>query len=265
MAVTIRNAKVPPDEIARAHRRSKRIRASIIGVAAVTTVVLGTWLLFGASVFAVTSITIEGGSDVVRIGVHTALDELFGQRALGILRPTRNIIFLNTARVDQFLREKFPIIKEMSVKKGYPHTLEVELQERSAIGTWCEPARCQYFDETGARWGDALPSRGPLLLFVEDQRDLAEKDYLREFHAVVTVKKELPSVGLHPLTIAFPKEAPGDMTVRVIEGYDVKIDAQSSVQEQIDTLGVFLADKATDTTWKPQYVDLRTSGRVYYK
>ena len=49
------------------------------------------------------------------------------------------------------------------------------------------------------------------------------------------------------------------------KGYDIIFDAGGDVADQLSVLTVFLADRAKDPAFAPQYIDLRTPGRVYYK
>ncbi len=264
MSVTIRNRTPGPDPIARAHQRASIARA--VGYTSVVAIVLGglTWLLFASASFAVTDIQVSGASENVNTQLRLAVEDVLGKKTLGFLRPARNMLLLNEEGVAQLLRTTFKNIEGVHVAKNYPHTLTVAARERVPMGTWCFQSECQYFDVSGARWGSAVPSKGPLLLYVQDERPADSWDD-RIFASLITVVGALPDMGLRPIMVTLPNTAPGDLWIRVSTGYDVILDALGDIGDQLDTLAVLIADRAIDSTWKPQYIDARTPGRVYYK
>jgi hypothetical protein len=136
--------------------------------------------------------------------------------------------------------------------------------ERTPTGIWCKGKECTYFDRSGQRWGSAIFSRGPLLLLVEDERanDIGTDRLMAGLFAAVDV---LPDAGLRALSVVFPNTAPGDMRIETERHFELMMDAFGDIPDQLLTLSVFLADRAKDPSWAPEYIDLRTPGRVYYK
>jgi len=264
MSVTIRTRPAGRDPVARSHRRASALRATLIVTGVLLVLGGGMWLMFSSSVFAVTDVRVEGASASVNESLRQAVDDVLGQRRLGFLRPARNILLLNADAVALSLNAAFGNIEHLEVRKEYPHTVRITATERTPIGAWCIGQTCQYFDSTGARWGSAVPSRGPLLLLVQDER--ADPVWEpRLFTGLSAAVNGLPAFGLRPITVTFPDAAPGDMTITVGTGYRVLMDALGDVQDQLSTLEVLVTDKANDQSFRPQYIDVRTPGRVYYK
>lgn len=264
MSVTIRNRNAGRDPVARSHRRASTYRAVLVVSGVIAVVGGGVWLMFASSVFAVTDVRVEGAAPAVNEGLRQAVDDVLGQRHLGFLRPARNILLLDEDAVALSLRSAFGNIEQLTVRKEFPHTVSITVVERSPLGAWCTGEHCQYFDSTGARWGSAVPSRGPLLLLVRDERSSPEWD-MRLFSGMYSAVQGLPESGLRPITVTFPDAAPGDMRISVSAGYDVVMDALGDVADQLSTLGVLVADRAADPAFSPQYIDIRTPGRAYYK
>lgn len=262
MSVSIRSRTSSRDPVARAHRRAALFRTVLFLVLAAGIAGTVVWLMFSSSVFAVTDVQIAGASISVSTTLRGAIERVLGQRTLGFFRPARNILLLDEQSVAQSVRTAFANIENVQVRKRYPHTILVNVKERTPIGTWCIGDECTYFDAGGARWGSAVPSRGPLLLLVRDERQPAEWDG-RIFAGLKLTVDELPKLGLRPVILTFPNTAPGDLTIRVDKAYDIYFDALGDVADQLSTLAVYLADKASDSTWKPVYIDLRTPGRIY--
>jgi hypothetical protein len=136
--------------------------------------------------------------------------------------------------------------------------------QRTAVGIWCFENDCQYFDANGVRWGTAPHSRGPIFLLVQDER--TDAPVSEQFaQSILEIVNTLPSLGMRALWVTLPNAAPGDVRISTDKHYDLIIDGYSNVSDQLDTLSVFLADKAKDASFAPQYIDLRTLGRVYFK
>ncbi len=264
MSVTIRNRTPGIDPIARVHRRRAVAKASIAALLVVVIICGFGWLLFASSVFSVTDIQIDGTSASVSGELRTAVEGLLGKTTLGFLHPGRNILFLDEEGVAATLHAQFENIESLSASKSFPHTLHIQAHERTAMGTWCRSSGCRYFDITGARWGSAVPSRGPLLLLVMDEQTDAVWDE-RLFDNLKSIIAALPAIGMHPIVATLQDGAPGDLRITLSEKYDLLFDALGDITDQLTTLKVFVSDKAADPTWKPQYIDLRSPGRVYYK
>ncbi len=264
MSVTIRNRAPHKDSVARAHQRIAVAKAigAVLGVVALG--VGATWFVFASSTFAVTAIEVTGASQHTQSALRTGVQEVLGRRTLGFLRPARNILLLNEEDVARLLATAFKNVDDIRVTKQYPHTVQVAVRERIPVGAWCLHDECQYFDATGARWGEAVPSTGPLLILVRDERASNISDP-RFFSGISTAMAALPTLDLHPITVTLSDATPGDMRIRVSAGYDIILDAFTNVGDQLSTFAVLVANKSRDSSWKPQYIDLRTPGRVYYK
>ncbi len=264
MSVPIRNRQSHHDPIARAHHRAGVLRAT--GVAVVVFIILGAlgWVFFFSSVFAVTDIRVSGAQSIGDDRVNGLVRGLLERRTLQILQPSRNIILLDTEAVGDYVKASYDNIRIVVVHKQYPHTLEVIVTERAAFGLWCRGDECKYFDRDGARWGSAVPSRGPLLVRVQDERTDSDVPQ-RLIVGILAAIDGMPELGLRGLSVTLPDSAPGDMRIAVNKKYDILLDAYGDIADQLATLGVLLSDKAKDTIWAPQYIDLRTPGRAYYR
>jgi|GEM_PF-3428710 len=263
MSVTIRNRAPGHDPVARAHHRRARIKTALLAVVIVSVVAGLIWLLFSSPTFAVTDVQVGGATPTINEAVRSAVEDLLGKKTLGFLQPARNIMFLDEQGIALSLHALFNEIETLSVSKSYPHTLQVQVHARVAVGTWCRKDVCQYFDVSGKRWGIAIPSRGPLLVFVQDERSDSSDE--RVFKGLMGAVGTLPSMGMYPRTITLQDGAPGDMRIQLSVGYDLLFDALGDMDDQLSTLSVFISDRASDPVFKPLYIDMRTPGRVYYK
>jgi hypothetical protein len=221
------------------------------------------WLLLFSSLFAVTDIEVRGATGNGNEIIARAVRERLAQRALSVF-PMRNMSLLREATIRGAVTAAAPIVQSVAVAKRYPHTLTITITERHPIGIWCRGQECQFWDRSGARWGNPAPSIGPLLLLVQDERseDILDARILTNLLAAVDA---LPDLGLRARSIRLPDGEPGGARITTDQKYDIYIDALADIREQFDVLSIFLADKGNEASFSPQYIDLRTPGRIYYK
>jgi hypothetical protein len=200
----------------------------------------------------------------VRIqGLQTALREEV-VRTL----PTGNLFLVDPGKVRAELIEAFPQFEEAAISKHWPNVLAVDVVERTPRGIWCRLEQCEFWDSSGAHWGQTAPSVGPLLLQVRDERT-EEGDRARPLAGLLAAEQGLRDLGLTVRLVTLPDAEPGGMRLSVTAGYDLLIDGFGDIVDQLSTLEVFLADKANPpaggAAFHPLYIDLRTPGRIYYK
>lgn len=263
MAVPVRSQSYHDPMADSRHRRVwfKRILITLIVLIIVGAVV---WLFYWSSVFAITDIQVDGAFSVGNDQVVASVRELLAQKRLYVFQPQRNIILLNTDVVVAHLLEKYPAIGKVQITKDYPHAITINVSERHAFGQWCRGDECRLFDREGARWGSTLPSTGPLLLLVQDDRSTDELNS-KMLQGLLAAVDGLPKLGMAARKVVLPNAEPGGIRITSSKGYDLYFDILGDVADQLLVLTVFLADRAKDPAFSPQYIDLRTPGRVYYK
>ena len=152
---------------------------------------------------------------------------------------------------------------------------------------------CKYFDKEGAVWGEAAKSSGFLILVVEDMRQDAQ-DMIRPIRPVQG-KQDSPQIDrdlLASMMLVFkwlkekdifikkftvPDNFIGDFSAFTSGGYELMFNIDSDIEEQLEVLEIFLMEKRSESSlpalpigewwsrFKPQYIDLRINGRIYYK
>lgn len=180
--------------------------------------------------------------------------------------PTGNLFLFDSAGTRERLLETFPQFSEAVIAKRVPATISVVVAEREPRGIWCQED-CQFWDESGARWGSTAPSVGPLLLQVRDERSsgASAEEEARLLAGMLAVINGLRQIDIDVRTVTLPDAEPGGMRITTAGRYDLLMDGLGDITDQLSTLEVFLADKAKDTAFNPVYIDLRTPGRIYYK
>ena len=225
----------------------------------------------------ITEISISGlktlNADQIYPFIYSGMDE----RNLPILKIKylKNNLFFDSEYIKTNILANFPIIKSIEIKKEYPHKINVEIMERTVIGTWCYEndddstsltTSCQYFDRDGVLWGKALRSSGSLFLMVQDDRKPPENrknidlDFWQKIEPLID---GLNKLDINTTKTIIPSDSISDFQVQTGKGYYIIFSKDTDVSAQIEVLRIFLDNKGEDFT--ANYIDLRIEGRVYYK
>lgn len=229
------------------------------------------WLAVWSPVARVADVVFEGIPEPLTEQVGAAVGAaLEAEELFGIFPARRSLLLADAGSLAAVLAREFPSLRDIRVVKAYPDAIHVAAAARVPVGVWCRRPgggsewACQLWDRTGARWGTAAPSVGPLLLLVNDERTDDDHDP-RLLAGILAATDGLPALGLAARTVTLPDAEPGGIRILVDKKYELYLDALGGVAEQLDTLGIFLTDKANDSAFNPVYIDLRTPGRVYFK
>ncbi len=230
------------------------------------------YALFFAPWFQINSIAFQGVSSQHQTEVRATIDQTLEHKTLG-LPLGRNIVWLKSGALKADLAAQFPFLKEVSVEKDYFHTLQVVGTEREAEGVWCFDANtstphCQYFDQSGVLWGQAIQSSGALFLNIDDLRvasgsaSVVDQGFLK---GIQTVVEGLKAQDVKFKKIMIPADSFTEFDVVVSEGYPLQFSLDSDLPGQLKVYQIFKGQKLASGEIRPQYLDLRFDGRVYYK
>ena len=222
------------------------------------------YLLFFSGLLEINLVNISGLNKISGDEFNKVLNERLDSKWLGFLKRQRNLIFFDADSFRVEMLATFPEIKEISVNKEPLHTLNIDVTERTTVGIWCFVDNCKYFDEWGSVWGSAAKSSGSLVIVVEDMRQEKEMDS-DILNDVMLISKQLKEMNIFINKFIIPDKFIGDFNALTSGGYELLFNADSDIKEQLKVLDIFLKEKRGDPDFKPQYIDLRINGRIYYK
>lgn len=255
------------DTLAMRRRRSFVIKTISFIVAGLAIFGGLTYVIFFSGLLTIKGVTVEGIKTVDTSAAVAEVQKFIEKKSFYFLPLNRNIIFLNVVSLKNYLLALYPFIEDVNAKKESSGTLSVDFKERTPMGAWCfkDDSECHYFDESLAVWGNPVRSSGFLLLTIEDQRNLSEKvidkNYLK---TVVAIVKEVNKF-LTVKNVVIPPDLLGDFEVFTDKDYFILFSADSDLTAQLKDLKIFIDNKVSDPNFKPQYIDVRIAGRVYYK
>ena len=222
---------------------------------------LSVWFVGVPYIFSLRDIVIRGVPDDIASVMTSVLREKIEENG-----KWKNIFSLDTNAMRLFLEGQFDIVASVSVQRDFFHAVKINATIRRAVGVWCAKGSCVFFDRGGATWGSMAPSRGSLLVSVEDNRQDSSgaKDSVSR-DAVLLLSDKFVELGIRGMTYKFTDIAPGDLFIETDRGYSIYFDYYTDLNDQIKTLNTFLASPDKLKSTPQEYIDLRTIGRVYFK
>ena len=223
------------------------------------------YLLFFSGVLDITEISVSGLDKVNDDAFNTELNSRLNSMWLGVIGFQRNVVFFNSGDFKAEVLAAFPEIKEITTDKEPPHSLNINATERETAGIWCFTSGCKYFDKEGNIWGEAARSSGFLILIVDDLRPDSQKIDTGLLEHIILISERLKAKNILLNKFAIPDAFIGDFNAFTSGGYELLFSVDSDIKGQLEVLDIFLAEKTNDPDFKPQYIDLRISSRIYYK
>jgi len=263
------------DELREKRKRRKRKIAFLIVSSLIVSAVFITYALFFSGWFSIKQTHISGNKEISEEAVRNSVDEYIqGYYLLNTVRPFSNILFASSEKIEHSLREKFPAIEKINVKKNlFSKNLTIEINEREPAGIWCKDSddKCFYFDNSGVMFKAASKFSGEVILIIEDARirdfslsdEFDDKELLEKIDLTKSVLDELKFIGYSNF---FLPQNSFEFWIKTKEGWYVYLDKETDISTQLVALKKFLEEKISANRRQAlQYIDLRVNNRIYYK
>ncbi len=243
------------------------------GVLGILGLGIGVWYVAGLPALSVNQIEVSGTTAVPIEGIRQATAELISGK-LWLLLPRNNFFVVSGKRIERELRQHFPEISAVEVKKNFPHRLLVHASGRQLWGVYCErppapPAGgCAYLDVNGLAYEELSGFSGWLLpvLYGPSAVRLGEavipSGRLQFFDRS---KEALASLGGNLLWLSSASSTPEDARLGLAEGWQLWVTASRPVEEWADVLKTLLEKEIGAERARLEYIDLRFGNKVFYK
>lgn len=233
-----------------------------------------TAFLIRAPLLRVGAVEISGAHSVSASAIEAVVrEELSGN--LWLLIPRDNLLFVSAERVEGRLAKEFGSITNIHVSRAFPKRLGVSVSERNLWGIACDhepkpgvPGRCFYLDRKGAAYEEVSGVSGWLLPVIymsgsiEKGADAVPPEFMTLFDASQT---SLAHIHERLLSLTVATATPGDVRLRVAEGWEVWASTSDAPENWERTLATLLQEEIGERKKQLQYVDLRFGKKVFYK
>ena len=233
------------------------------------------YVVFFSGLFALNTITV-----ISSVEQNKAEVEGYIQRAIKNKKLSQNTLFFSLGDVKKNILEQNPSIADIRIHRSLPHSVELQIIDRTRAGIWCSDAieterymqellECFYYANDGVIFQRAPnTSQGFLIREIRDKRhkgaqlgdqvlteqDIQDVDIL---HAALMLSVE----GVSYITIVDDYE----MHAGFQRGWETYFSRQDPFVRQVENLGVVLDKHIKNNRRFLEYIDVRYGNKIFYK
>jgi hypothetical protein len=211
----------------------------------------------------VKEVRVKGENEAQKEEIVSFSEEYLWQSLWGI--PTKSILFINTEILQEALKDAFPALSEIEVRRSFPQAFLVEVKEREQAASWCQGSSCFAIDEKGVPFKSAehtkdmteIRSSGSPEVILG--REVIDPELLVSLFRLKESFQELD-------IISFDIESSTLARAGTKESWNIVFNPAENLSWQFTKLGVLLAQKILPEKRKLlEYIDLRFGDQAFVK
>ena len=233
------------------------------------------YVLFFAPYLKISQINVSGNIELNSDEIKSLVENRQQGKLLKTI-PQNNFLLIRTKSLENFLIGQFKKIKQVTVTKKFPDTLEINLQERKALLILCSGEKCFLIDEGGIAYLEADFNSPELvqnhLIKISDKSagsvkigDVVMNQAFIQY--VSGLREELQTLGLVvDADYWTPSLVSNEIDLKVTNGQELYFSTQFPLESAVKTLDIVLKKELSKVAQSEiAYIDLRTENKVFYK
>ncbi len=235
-------------------------------------VILFTYLILFSSYFQLSHIKVSGYKNVDNAKIEEIVwnDSYNKFFSAGLINfASRSIFIVNTNQIANSIKTKYPIIKDIKIKKSLPNIIDLTLEEREPFAVFCQNSNsdCFTIDEDGVIFEklQGVLNETMILNKAEDKEiSLGSQAVLKDtINKISKIKDNLKNnfqIDIKEVAIS------NILVVKTFEDWKIYFDSNSDIDFQITKMNSLLNSEITPKERKNlQYVYLQYKDKAYYK
>lgn len=267
-----KNFKVP--------KRAINLRA-VMGGVAVLFIMAGVIVSLRVDALRIHKVSVSGTRSLNPQDIQKEITSTLEGSYLAGLVPYRFLLASPVQQISSRIKEVFPLIAEVNIKKVFPDELDITVRERDLFGILCNDrmknasadehtdAECAYVDTDGITYQRSPISSGFLITKIStDASSTPVGDQLIEraiIERMTLLKRELPAVGVEPVRYELMSAIPHEIHVITNEGFALMVKDGDDVVNMMRVLKAVLEKEIGSRRKNLSYIDLRFGNKVFYK
>ena len=264
-----------------------------VGVFVLMLIVAGTFFGVRLQALQIHNVSLNGLSAIQEEDVKREIASMLsGSYAAGLV-PYRFLLAAPTEAIIQHIKNQFPLIAGMEIKKEFPDTLAITIQERQLFGVLCNDGvgiaiagndradegsvdqedreiQCFYLDTAGIAYQKAPQTQGFLIMKVStDAPDIPLGGHGVDpmmMRRMMELNQKLPAaVGSAIVGYRLLHTIPHELRAVTKQGFSLMIKQDGDMDSLLYVLKTVLDKEIGNKRGSLDYVDLRFGNKVFYK
>ncbi len=275
-------------DILASSRRLKRKRIlfrAALGAAGFLVSFAAVSALFYIPALRIKNIVVRGNSILESAEIISAVTQTINGKYVGIF-PKDSILVFPKEKISAELAKKFGRIKRVSVKRGFPDSLSVTIEERKPTALFCQENKqnyaanfaskpgvgnenvCYFIDQDGIVFEPAPNfSDNVYVKFYAEGGEAASGAGIPEkisgFKKMMWFAEAARNSGVDIIKVAMAKERMKKFYSS--EGWFIMLNENDDFQTAFENLKLALGEKIKDNRKYLEYLDLRFGNKLFYK
>lgn len=179
---------------------------------------------------------------------------------------TQSLLRISEKELRKELLERMPIVKDVKIKKKFPATINLKIEERVPASIWCqEKNSCYYIDKEGVAFQKAEFIGKNFFIAIKEKENFLIGDTVldrEEIEIILLIKKNLERFNLNILYFHIHSKEKIEV---MFEDRWYILFSQRNIKEGLDDFQIIYERKEDVFDKKIEYIDLRFKDRGFVK
>lgn len=255
----------------------------VVTIAITVAAIAGSIFTVRMSAFQIHTISVSGTNSVSVENIQKETESVIdGSYGFGLV-PYRFLLAVPAQKIADRMRESFPLVADITVKKVFPDELDIAIRERELFGILCndravkneslakdEAFECSYLDTEGIAYQRSPVSSGFLITRISTDASStpvgAQAIERATMDRMIFLRKELPAIiGSSVTTFEFMFAIPHEIRAVAGAGFSLIFKRDDDFENVLRVLKAVLEKEIGSKRKRLDYIDLRYGNKVFYK
>jgi cell division protein FtsQ len=229
------------------------------------------YLICFASIFQIKEIKISGNEKIPSENISSLVEEKTIKKFLFL--ESRSIFLANFKEMKKNILEKFPQIWQVSLKRGFPNTIFIQIEERKPVAIFCQDENNFLIDKEGIIFEKLNNIENPVNigyptvrlqnLTLKGNLNLGEKAIEKELLSKILEINSKLNENLKIQIVEASIVSEERLNVKTSEGWEVYFNLKEDLNWQLTKLSLVLKERIPpEKRGNLKYIDLRF-GKIY--
>ncbi len=222
------------------------------------------YLVFISDIFKVSRVDVQGPNSELSQDLQTETNKYIRSLFTG-----NNWLFINSGDLKRQLQKTFTGQESIIVKKTFPNKILVKTDDQKSAIVWKTGSRRYIVSINGRVMSELSNQNTNEMPIINDGSNIpanvGDKIVTRDFVDFTLKLNDYFSANKIAVESYSIAETTSELNVKVADGYTIKFNTSDSPDSQVRALGAALALIKSQNKKPTEYLDLRVTGRAFYK